>query len=277
MSDLPKRVLSALAAVLIMFFVYQWKSNSGLYVLGCIVILIGAQEYFKLTVARFNPSYFVRISFLSCCLVLLMAQTSSISFILALALCPILITINLWSGRSKLSNTILLQSSALLGFGLFYASLFPKMAISLLVEPNGLIKFLGLLLLVFSSDIFAYFGGISFGKRPFMPNVSPSKTIEGSISGCAGSAIVTFLYFQYMGLTFPTPWVWLILALPIAFVGQTGDLLASLFKREASVKDSGKIMPGHGGVIDRLDAVYLAAPLYYLAFHFDPSLFNFPH
>ena len=93
-----------------------------------------------------------------------------------------------------------------------------------------------------------------------MPEVSPNKTVEGLVAGLLGSVVASCIF---MGIFLPTVPIWVVglFALICGCAAHTGDLLVSLVKRVAQVKDSGKIMPGHGGILDRLDGVYMASPL----------------
>lgn len=114
-------------------------------------------------------------------------------------------------------------------------------------------------------DTLAYFGGLRWGRRKLAPNVSPNKTVEGAIAGFTGSvaagALFGWLVFGVwlgQGITAPLAAVG---AAAIAIAGQIGDLAESLLKREAGVKDSGRLLPGHGGVLDRFDALIPAIPV----------------
>lgn len=113
-------------------------------------------------------------------------------------------------------------------------------------------------------DIGAYYGGRAFGRRPLAPTISPKKTVAGSVSGLAASlAVGVALFLLWLGpddLTVGVPLV----ALACGAAGQAGDIVASLFKRVAKVKDASRLLPGHGGLLDRLDSVMLATPLLYV-------------
>jgi phosphatidate cytidylyltransferase len=116
-----------------------------------------------------------------------------------------------------------------------------------------------LLLLVVAADVGAYFAGRQFGRNKLAPRVSPGKTWEGVLGGLAGAAIVAVIGVRFF--TVPVvPFVGLSLVAVLASV--VGDLTESLFKRHAGVKDSGSLLPGHGGVLDRVDSVTAAAPVF---------------
>lgn len=155
--------------------------------------------------------------------------------------------------------------------------------------PSGWFFILLLFFMVWSGDIFAYYVGKNFGKRLIAPRVSPKKTWEGTIASVLGSALVAWLvsagapriesWLQASGvlasasvfgspasLEAPPWWVPLLLAVVINVAAQLGDLAESMLKRAADVKDSGNILPGHGGMLDRVDALLFAAPVGMLLF-----------
>lgn len=128
---------------------------------------------------------------------------------------------------------------------------------------------LGLFILIWTNDTFAYLVGKSMGKHKLFERVSPKKTIEGFLGGVVFAAFAGFLisklYIQ------PNPefssksiLIWTIIALIVSIFGTIGDLIESKFKRISGVKDSGSIMPGHGGILDRLDSVIFVAPIIFL-------------
>lgn len=116
--------------------------------------------------------------------------------------------------------------------------------------------------LIWACDSAAYYTGKSLGRHRLAPSISPNKTWEGTIGGVLGAFTVAFL-FQVLWLPALSLTDVLVLAAIGGGVGQMGDLLESAFKRSAGVKDSGSLLPGHGGFLDRFDAVFLAMPLYY--------------
>ena len=126
---------------------------------------------------------------------------------------------------------------------------------------NGQYLVLALLLLVAVADTGAYFSGRTFGKRKLAPNVSPGKSWEGVMGGLI---LVSLIALAYGFLSGQAWYVGLVLALPAAAVSVLGDLLESMLKRHRGVKDSGTILPGHGGVLDRIDGVTAAAPIFAL-------------
>lgn len=114
------------------------------------------------------------------------------------------------------------------------------------------------LIIALGTDTFAYLTGLVIGKRPFVPSISPKKTVEGSIGGsvaAVGLVIAAgFVFNRYMGVDIPIPHL-VAMGLLGTVSGQIGDLFASKIKRTCGIKDFGRIMPGHGGVMDRIDSV----------------------
>ena len=123
-----------------------------------------------------------------------------------------------------------------------------------------------IILMIWINDSFAFIVGKNFGKHKLFESVSPKKTIEGFIGGLAFTMLAGFLIGKYSN-SFPIL-NWIIIAVIVAVFGSLGDLVESKFKRQANVKDSGTIMPGHGGLLDRLDSLFFLAPFVYLYIHY---------
>ena len=118
-----------------------------------------------------------------------------------------------------------------------------------------------LFLAIWGSDSGAYFAGRFFGKHKLAPNLSPKKTKEGSVGGilCAVLLVVGYSVYLGEGAMFTLP-LSIVFGVVISIIGQIGDLAESMIKRFAQVKDSGNILPGHGGILDRFDSIIMAAP-----------------
>lgn len=120
---------------------------------------------------------------------------------------------------------------------------------------------LAIFVLIWSNDTFAYLIGSKFGKHKLLERISPKKTIEGFFGGLLGALIagvIIFYYIDHLNI-----WAWLALAAIASVFGTIGDLIQSKFKRQAGVKDSGVLLPGHGGLYDRLDSIIYASPFMY--------------
>lgn len=131
--------------------------------------------------------------------------------------------------------------------------------VSLYLVHPALLLFV--LLIVWAADIGAYFAGKRFGRVKLAPNISPGKTWEGVLGGLLFASILVLVSSQWLE---PDVSVLLPFCLSVAIISIIGDLTVSMFKRNAGVKDSGRFFPGHGGVLDRIDSVTAAAPLFAL-------------
>lgn len=125
---------------------------------------------------------------------------------------------------------------------------------------------IGIFILIWTNDTFAYIVGKSIGKNKLFERISPKKTIEGFIGGLLFSIFAGILISKYYinSTSINTIYIWIGIAFIASIFGTIGDLIESKFKRVANVKDSGNIMPGHGGVLDRLDSIIFVAPFVYL-------------
>jgi phosphatidate cytidylyltransferase len=134
-------------------------------------------------------------------------------------------------------------------------------------RPNGRYGLLLLLLLIWAADIGAYIVGRSLGQHKLAPRVSPGKTWEGVLGGVSLAIVVALIASKWM--TLQAGQLWWLLAVSLATVGVSvvGDLFISLMKRQAGLKDAGRIFPGHGGVLDRFDSLIAAAPVFLLGKH----------
>ena len=129
--------------------------------------------------------------------------------------------------------------------------------------PSGRQWILLLFFVVFSCDTGAYYVGHRWGRHKLWPTVSPGKTVEGAIGGLLSSVAVSLLVGTLLPLDAATVGFLLALGLVLALVGQVGDLMESMLKRVSQVKDAGGILPGHGGLLDRLDSLIFAFPAVY--------------
>ncbi len=130
-------------------------------------------------------------------------------------------------------------------------------------EQEALMLTITVLVVVWASDIFAFFAGSFFGKHSMAPTISPGKTWEGFLGGIAGAILAVFILNAAVEMPLNLIHL-LILGMVCTLSGAVGDLAESRFKRVADVKDSGIILPGHGGILDRFDGIIVAAPLAYM-------------
>ncbi|GAA3329072.1 phosphatidate cytidylyltransferase [Paeniglutamicibacter sulfureus] len=147
-------------------------------------------------------------------------------------------------------------------FVLTWVPLLLSFAVLLLNEPDGHLLVTTMLLLVVSNDTFGYLVGVLFGKRPMAPKISPKKSWEGFAGSVAGATVVGIAAAVFL---LDAPWgVGIPLAVATVVAATAGDLAESMVKRELGIKDMSNILPGHGGVMDRLDSVLFAIPVTYI-------------
>ncbi len=263
------RVISALVAAALLIGTAVIFKTIGVFAISALVVLGCIFEFTKLTLFKGEAPLHVCINFgiLAVVTFLTTAMRPDLAAFVA-SLCAIILLamlVVIVRRSNDLGQAFKLASAALVG--IFYVGLFPGLALSLLGLANGLMLFIGLLAIVFAGDTFAYFFGRFLGRRKLLESVSPKKTIEGSLGGLLGSALVGFCLQHFFMPELPAVEMTLIAAVSGAF-GQVGDLFESLIKRLAEVKDSGRIMPGHGGFLDRLDGVLFAAPVFAVLLRF---------
>jgi phosphatidate cytidylyltransferase len=156
---------------------------------------------------------------------------------------------------------------AVVGYDLVGASHLGIGSLAVRIPPGGVLLIFPLVI-TWASDIGAYFVGRAIGGRKLIPTVSPGKTVAGAVGGLVASMLVSYAYAR--GVLAPTahlgftPWGALLFGALISVAAQIGDLFESLIKREGGVKDSSRIIPGHGGVLDRFDSLIFVLPVAYL-------------
>jgi len=148
---------------------------------------------------------------------------------------------------------------------LFFSVLYVGIGFYFLIMTReaGIVYLLYILFVIWGTDSGAYFVGRSFGKRKLWPEISPNKTIGGSVGGIAVALVIAMLFAAFTNIGIPFGKL-LVVTVIFSVFGQIGDLAESALKRHYGVKDSGNIMPGHGGILDRCDSWLFVLPLVYL-------------
>lgn len=266
-----KRTGSAVVFAAIMLTGLLWHNEWGFLILVCIINMLCLHEFFKLLqkidAEAYWPSWLpIVIQVLALYLILLFSWNSGDALksvlwgvfrFLPLA-APVLLLGSTLFKRNSLSA--LFQSFG----GVFYITL--PMVLLCNMRAHDFLLPIVLIVLIWVNDTMAYIVGSFIGKTPFSP-ISPKKTWEGT----AGGALLTIIAAGIYG-SLPVIYTiegsrlidWLMIALCVAVAGTLGDLLESKLKRIADVKDSGNIMPGHGGALDRFDSLLIAAPVVFV-------------
>lgn len=148
-------------------------------------------------------------------------------------------------------------------FGFAYIALPLALLIMLREYPDGrgLVYVIGVLVFTWASDVCAYLFGSLLGKHKLAPKISPSKSIEGAVAGLLGAVAVAFLWAAIFKANLPAA---ILIATVSAIASQIGDLAESMLKRDIGIKDTGNLIPGHGGILDRFDSLLFVVPLFYL-------------
>jgi phosphatidate cytidylyltransferase len=233
----------------------------GYFLLGLAVVLtvIGLHEYYTL-LRRYRPNLLV--GYLSGLGVLAGAYLLGVEGLLV-GLAGLLVLTFFWSLFGEL-GAHLVGRMAMTDFGVLWVA--AGFAYILLIRDlkHGVALTILLLACTMLNDTFAYFVGRAIGRHKLAPQISPSKTVEGAVGGLVGAVIAALLVRIYSDWM-PTKHA-VILGLVIGVVGQWGDLFESTVKRDFRVKDSGRILPGHGGILDRFDSFLFAGFVAYWAF-----------
>lgn len=271
-----KRILTAIVLIAIVFGIIFFGNGLALAVMSCLVALLAAFEYAKLTEAKGNG---VPIWWLLPAIVLLFAESffrpleGPLPLLSFLGLSLFTFCAFYYAHHGAMERV--LPTTAEGFFGLIYVG-YPLMLLpNFFAKENGKTLLIFLMLVVWTGDIAALYIGKAFGKHKLAPALSPNKTWEGAIASVVGSMLIAgllALVCDMLGrqgttvLHISEPlWQTLLLALLVNVAAQIGDLVESAVKRGVGVKDSGTLLPGHGGVLDRIDALLVGAPvLWYL-------------
>ena len=252
------RIIAALALIpLLLFIIY---GGLPLYIAEAIIVIIALDEFYK----AFKSKNIQPISILG----YLFAIFLSIKNIFNLQIeytHVFVFTLFLIGIIYILSNKKNVIDFSITFIGIFYIPIFLDYIVLTIndFKLGGIYVWL-IFIISFMTDTFAYFSGYLFGKHKLIPSISPKKTIEGSIGGILGSTICCVLF----GYVFNLDIVHMVLVGSLgSVVAQFGDLFASAIKRYVGIKDYGKLIPGHGGILDRFDSVILVAPFVYYAIY----------
>lgn len=259
---LYQRVITGLL-FLPVFYLFTWKLPPVYFTaLVIVAAVVGQYEFYRMARARGARPLLVPGMFFGALVVLEFYQPLFPGlgrlFVIAAAVLVVLI------GRLFSSRPVdgALEDMASTCLGIFYVALLFAFQVGIRMETDGKQWVVFLFFVIWASDIGAYSIGIPFGKHRLYEKVSPKKSLEGlvgALAASAGMALICRIWFMPAMSAAEAAG----LALVLALFGTVGDLAESLFKRAAGVKDSGVVIPGHGGILDRMDSMLFAAPVLY--------------
>jgi phosphatidate cytidylyltransferase len=249
-----KRIKSAaiLIPVIILFIFF---APSFLYLI--LVLALGSlsfKEYYKMTHVRTNKKERNFGYALNAVSIIIIYFTESVSFAILLAF----IVLAFHNMIKNKKCDVLLYNFLKDLLGVVYCAVLPSY-IMLIRLMDGKEYIILLIVTVWMVDAFAYYTGTLIGRKKLLPRISPKKTYAGAVGGLIGAIVVTILARRYYFVNFSIA-VAVILGAFLSFAAQLGDMFESLIKRASGVKDSGDLIPGHGGLLDRIDSLLFAAP-----------------
>ncbi|MGE3974033.1 MAG: phosphatidate cytidylyltransferase [Bdellovibrionales bacterium] len=259
MTGLPLRIASATVAIALILLVYYVGERNGLALLSALAVLRVIFEYGRLHF----PDFVDRVAFFAVSTIALYFMHFEF-WLNPLTVLFAIFTLTLflfYRARTQRVTVEQLYFQFLAkGFGIVYCVWLPIFAMQILYWGDDIFWFVFFLALVFIGDTAAYLFGMKFGKTRLVEMISPKKSLEGSLAALVATTLTSLAVGWYLSESLVA---FLILGVVISLLAQTGDLVESLMKRASHVKDSGQIMPGHGGLMDRLDGVYWSAPFFY--------------
>jgi phosphatidate cytidylyltransferase len=260
LSNLQQRIIAAIFGVAIILSAILYNEWTFL-LLFCAISILTQLEFYKLLGLDGNQplTYYGTMCGVFINVITFLIEKEVISFQNYFLISP-LVTMIFFIKLYKKRDLKPFQNIAFTFLGIIYVAI-PFSLLSVLALRGGIYNYeivLGCLLLLWATDIGAYFAGTYFGRRKLFERVSPKKSWEGAAGGAFFAAVVAFV----LGIYFKShyPWEWYCIAGLMVVSGTLGDLVESLFKRSIAIKDSGSTIPGHGGFLDRFDSLLLSTP-----------------
>jgi len=262
MNSLGKRVLTAIALIPLVVWLVLFSPDLFFVVFLSVVFFIAAMEWASLShVSNKQLQFIYSLSIVMTGFGLSILNTLWVDIVMRLMFCFwLMIVALLLLVPSKIlelkQNRIVM---VLLGYVVLGSSFLSLYYLRIDIE-GGASLLMYLMLLIWIADSGAYFSGRAFGKIKLSPQISPGKSIEGVIGGVIVCLVFAYFSADYIG--FKPSLLFLMISLSVVLVSVYGDLFESLLKRRAQVKDSGTLLPGHGGVLDRIDSLLAAGPFF---------------
>jgi phosphatidate cytidylyltransferase len=260
MTPHSKRWITGVIAVPILFCIIVYGGEEAFAVLIIFASLAGMDEYNRMAFGR-GYTLEKAETMLIALFILLAAFFANLSLLPAVLTFAVMLVLMLNLLRIRRHGLDMTHAGRVI-LGILYIPLLMAHFILVRRTPSGVLWIFLILVVAFSGDIAAYYVGRRFGKRKLLPEVSPGKTVEGTIGLVVGSIAGSVLFKLFLFPMLPIAHA-VVLGLVGSVVGQLGDLSESALKRAAGVKDSGTLLPGHGGILDRLDCLMFITPFVY--------------
>jgi len=259
---LKRWLTSIILLPFVIFLIY--KGGISFFILISIVSLIALCEYFRIvfnTRGSTISGIILLSALLSGELILWAAYKNSIELILVITAFNLIFSGSFSLTQFK-SDPVILENIFKQIQGIIYIPISLCLILLIRNSSNGSLWIFFLISVIFAGDTGAYYVGSYWGKHKLCPGVSPGKTVEGSIGGLAANVVIGIL-FKLFFLSVSSWGISILFFILLGIAGQAGDLFESELKRSSHIKDSGSILPGHGGMLDRIDALLFAVPVAY--------------
>ena len=261
------RLLSGIVLVIIAFATI-FLGGDVLFATLLIISLIGVSELYKVVKIEKAPLGIVGYIGVVAYYFLIRAQKKEDLMMFAIILLILVMAVYVFAFPKYVSEQVMTAY-----FGVFYVAIMLSYIYQTRLLKDGLFLVGLVFLCSWGCDTCAYCVGMLIGKHKMSPKLSPKKSVEGAIGGVVGAALLTVIYGMIfknaMGVTTQHVWIMAAISAVGALISMVGDLTASAIKRNYEIKDYGKLIPGHGGILDRFDSVIFTAPMiYFLAANF---------
>ena len=263
MNNLTLRIITALLILPVVLAILFWAPVDGFALAAVLTAAIAGWEFGNITLSASPPPMRFFLAGVSAMVAASLAFRNAVPdapTIVLITVAPLFMTTFMFSIKTE--KKIAAADSAFATLGAIYTgALFGAMAMMVREATHDLGRywFFALLATTTFNDTFAYAFGRRFGKRKMAPAISPAKTWAGAVGGALG-AVIAMVACQFIFLPSLPLWKAPLIGLAVGVAAQTGDLAESFIKRAFQVKDSGRIIPGHGGILDRCDALMVGAP-----------------
>lgn len=255
-----KRTMTIIIGVPLVFLAILWK-EFPFFIVIIIIALLGLRELYSMARKQgYKPLYILGAILTSYFILISVYDIYSLNYYIENIVITFFIILSFIIQLFKKDYSKVLTEISITIFGSIYLGYLFSFILKIKDLPNGNYFLISLLIITWANDTGAYLIGTKLGKNKIFPKISPKKTIEGSIGGIIFGIASTFAFKSWLNLTF---YELLSLGLIISIIAQLGDLFESVLKRGSGIKDSGTLVPGHGGILDCLDSLMFTAPVFY--------------